>query len=334
MSVPRKEPLLPVVPLDEERWAAFEDRLFDALDRERREGTTPPPPSPPAAVSVRRRWRAVSLAVIAVAAVLLAVQAGWLLRARLATAPAEVSPTRMVTGTSPSRVVLGDNELELGAETAAVAIGDDARGVVVVVERGRVTCTVAPRGGRPPFVVQAGEVRVRVVGTRFSVARIGEGARVEVDHGAVEVSSGTDRLTLRDGQSWTARPAAATGGPAPTALAMAPDSTAAEDGPAAPAPSYTPSVPSSGQAARVQSPRERFEAAARLERSDPARAVALYALLAAAGGSWGANALFAEARLEAERGRRAEAGRLAAEYLARFPNGPNAADARLLLGGN
>jgi hypothetical protein len=323
MSTPRKEPLIPIVPLGEERWAAFEDRLFDALDRERREGPAAPPPAPAGALRVRRPWRAVALTVVAAAVVLLAVQAGWLLRTRMAAAPADVSPTRMVSGASPTRVALGDNELELGADTAVVAAGDDARGVVVVLERGNLTCTVAPRGGRPPFVVQAGDVRVRVVGTRFSVARIGEGARVEVDHGVVEVSAGTDRVTLRDGQSWTARAAAAASdGPTPSAV------------PTGPPPVDTTPAPSASQATRALSPRDRFEAAARLERTDPSRAVALYEQLAAAGGSWGANALFAEARLESELGHRDEARRLAAEYLARFPRGPNASDARVLLGGN
>lgn len=332
MSAPRKEPPIAIEPLGEERWAAFEERLFDALDRERREGPAPPLPAP-ASLPARRPWRAIALAVVAAAVVLLAVQAGWLLRGRMAAGPADVSPTRMVSGASPSRLALGDNELELGADTAVVATGDDARGMVVVVERGSVTCTVAPRGSRPPFVVQAGEVRVRVVGTRFSVARIGEGARVEVDHGVVEVSAGTDRVTLHDGQSWTAHPlAAASGGPLPSGVAIASAPVSTEDVPAAPAPVDTSPAASASQAARVQSPRERFEAAARLERTDPSRAVALYAQLAAAGGSWGANALFAQARLESERGHRAEARRLAAEYLARFPGGPNASDARVLLG--
>jgi hypothetical protein len=43
------------------------------------------------------------------------------------------------------------------------------------------------------------------------------------------------------------------------------------------------------------------------------------------------NALFAQARLELERGNRAEGQRLLADYLARYPHGPNARDARRLL---
>ena len=41
-----------------------------------------------------------------------------------------------------------------------------------------------------PLIVQAGAARVRVLGTRFSVTRLGESARVKVQEGVVEVSSG------------------------------------------------------------------------------------------------------------------------------------------------
>jgi len=324
--------LLPIEPLDEERWARFERNLFAAMDGEP-VASAPPSPDPPALVRARRSPRRTAVLMgIAAAAVLLAALGGWQLRSRTIDAPLASNPTRLVSGAAPSHLALGDNELDLGADTAVVAMGDDDHGVTVVVERGSVTCTVAPRGARPSFLVQAGDVRVRVVGTRFSVTRFGEGARVEVDHGVVEVSAGSDRLTLRDGQSWGPEPTEMQGGAASTTAP--PASTAALTPGAATAlePSALPPAAASNHA--PASPRERFEAAARLERTDPARAVALYAQLAAGGGSWGANALFAEARLEADRGRRGEARRLAAQYLSRFPGGPNAADARVLLDGN
>jgi TolA-binding protein len=59
-------------------------------------------------------------------------------------------------------------------------------------------------------------------------------------------------------------------------------------------------------------------------------ALATYRELAAGSGPWAMNALFAEGRFEVERGHRAEAKRLLDEYLARFPSGPNAQDARVL----
>jgi hypothetical protein len=80
----------------------------------------------------------------------------------------------------------------------------------------------------------------------------------------------------------------------------------------------------------VASAQSRFEQAERFERSDPAHALEIYREVAAANGPWGMNALFAAARLQAERGR-PEARALLAEYVARFPQGPNVSDARRML---
>jgi hypothetical protein len=331
MTSPRRPPLLPIEPLPEKRWAAFEDQLFEALDRDG--GDVRVRPSRPVARVPSPPRRLAWIGALA-AAVVLAGVGGWQARGHLAGASRASSPTRMVSGASPSHLALGDSDLDLGAETAVVATGDDDRGVVLVVERGSVWCTVAPRASRPPFFVQAGDVRVRVVGTRFSVTRVGEGARVEVDHGVVEVSAGSDRLTLHDGQSWSSAAASPTGEAAtvPSSPAGVPSSPIEVPGGAVA--SDSASLQAGVPPTRPLSARDRFEAAARLERTEPTRAVAQYAELAAGGGSWAANALFAEARLEADRGHGVQARRLAAQYLSRFPSGPNAADARVLLGGN
>ncbi|OJU19038.1 MAG: hypothetical protein BGN95_01960 [Sphingomonas sp. 66-10] len=54
-----------------------------------------------------------------------------------------------------------------------------------------------------PFVVEAGPVRVRAVGTAFSVRRLDEGSRIEVSEGRVEIWSELqpkERITLSAGQ--------------------------------------------------------------------------------------------------------------------------------------
>jgi TolA-binding protein len=84
-------------------------------------------------------------------------------------------------------------------------------------------------------------------------------------------------------------------------------------------------------AAPAPTPAERYAAAARLEASDAAAARAIYRDLAARSDAWGANALYALAELERQEGRRAAALRHLREYLRRFPDGTNAADARALL---
>jgi hypothetical protein len=71
-----------------------------------------------------------------------------------------------------------------------------------------------------------------------------------------------------------------------------------------------------------------YESAARMESQNPEGALALYRKVAAGSGAWAANALYAAGRLQADRGRRGEAARLLDEYLARFPSGPNARDAK------
>jgi hypothetical protein len=268
-------------------------------------------------------------------------------------------PSRIATGPTASHVVLDGLSLDVAAESAVVVSGDAARGVLVVLDRGRVTLEVEPRVARAGFVVLAGEVRVRVVGTRFTVSRWMDRASVEVERGTVAVDAGGRTVQVHAGEAWRSvdpidtagappsvasleqpPPPAAAEGTAPergarirrhagdaqnaaareekrAASSSAPEAAAAK--PAAPPP---PSTPTSQQL---------YEAAAQLEVSDPARAIALYRQVAARGDSWLADALFAQGRLEAARGAGAQARVTLTEYLARFPRGPNAEDARLLL---
>ncbi len=77
---------------------------------------------------------------------------------------------------------------------------------------------------------------------------------------------------------------------------------------------------------------DRYREAEALERSDPARALELYAALVAEGGRWGAPALMAQARLEYEQHHHAQARASCQRYLSEHPDGINAEDARELLG--
>ncbi len=83
----------------------------------------------------------------------------------------------------------------------------------LVLARGRITCDVTHREGRS-FVVAAGGVEVRVVGTRFTVANeaapegvgAGSGRRVEVrvERGTVEVrGADSEVVRVEAGHSWS-----------------------------------------------------------------------------------------------------------------------------------
>jgi hypothetical protein len=172
-----------------------------------------------------------------------------------------------------------------------------------VLERGAARFSVPPRERRPAFVVQAGDVRVEVVGTRFRVERVQGSANVQAYEGVVRVTAGGRSTLLRHGDRW----------PLPSAAPPMPE----------PVPEPVPD--------RSPAASKRFEQAALLEASDPELALRLYRDLSAEGGRWGENALYAMGRLEMERGRRAAASRILRSYLARHPQGANASDARALL---
>lgn len=292
---------LDVEPLPEARYARAERALFDRLARE---GNATPPAKRDA------RWAFAAIAAAAVIAIL--VWRPWATRAPVvAAAP---SPSHMVTEATSSHVTLGENDLDLGPETSLVSTGDDELGVVLVLESGSVTCHVAPRHGRPPFVVQAGDVRVTVKGTRFTVTRNGTAVSVSVESGVVDVNGDGTLTELTAGGRWPA----ATVDPMPTTTptaSIAPSSTAAASGVARPAPDA----------------QARFEAAETLEATDPDAAIATYGALAKGSGPWAENALFAQGRLLAERGRKSDAEKVLRDYLARYPAGRNAGDARALL---
>jgi hypothetical protein len=174
---------------------------------------------------------------------------------------------------------------------------------------------------------------VRVTGTRFTVRE----RSVTVSRGSVRIESlrgDVLRARVGAGETWTfVEPAAATQPPATAVVATVVTPSVADARAVRPPERRADPRSDLGAAAPAPppSPRARYEQAAALEARDADGALAVYSALAGENGPWAANATYAAARLESERGRRAEARALAEAYLRRWQDGPNAADARALL---
>jgi hypothetical protein len=316
-----------VEPLSEQRWAKIERSLFARLEREadelpsfarKRSGTSP------------RWWLAAAAAVAAVVVALV-----------VHLAPEQHAavemPSRITTGADTSHLALSGLAVDVEPDSAVVVGPETPQGMLIVVDRGGIVCEVAPRPSGAPVIVQAGAARVRVLGTRFSVSRRGESARVSVEHGVVEVSAHGQSVRVRAGEEWPAKEAdrRATTDQVPEAASTGAGTEGAQRS-ATLSERRAPKVPpASGRGAEDPAPASSrqgvFEQAAALERRDPGRASQLYRSLESGGDSWAKNALYARARLEASRGNHAEARRSLERYLERFPRGENAEDARAVL---
>jgi len=326
-----------VEPLSQKAWERVEARVFERLDRGElllpRPTATRAVASAPlwigaaallAAASVLLWWRFEAAPLLAEHAAKVGLQASAAPLAtpaapgNLAAAPAD--GTRIVTSTAPAQTSLGEAELTLAAHSDLRFSGSDAAGWLLRLDAGQVDCQVAPRNGRPAFVVEAGTTRVTVVGTRFTVSREGELAHVSVREGHVRVTSGALELSLGPGESWPAAPAAADPAPPQPRAKARPRPHAG-----------TASRALHARTAQPSAARERFEEATRLEASDPEAALALYGALARERGPWAANALYAQARLEFERGAVSRARPLLLRYLKHHPRGVNVSDVRTLL---
>lgn len=293
----------------DDQWNEMAHVVFDELDTDTDTGSTT------ASAPARWLWPWVA-ALSATAAIVLGF--AWLRPDSPRPTPAPQT-TRLASTDAPTHATLGEVHVELAAASSGVAVGNDAQGWVLTLERGSAVFTVPPRRDRPPFLVQAGEVRVEVVGTRFWVAR--EDARVEVgvERGVVRVSSrqGTG-VELRPGDEWTnaLEPEThATGEPEPQSET--------------PAPEITEPLPEAPGAALDDA--ALFQRASALEARAPGRAARIYVDISRRGGRWSGVALFARARLEVDRGNAATAAPLLRRYLRRHPDGLNARDAREML---
>ncbi|MBK9033216.1 MAG: FecR domain-containing protein [Myxococcales bacterium] len=354
MSDERDTLVPPVEPLPDLTWARLERQLWQALD-------APPPRTVADAPPRLARWRWPMIAAGAIAAAA-AIALVWPrgshapLTAGAREGSAIATPSRIATAGAATELSFGDADIELAPQSTLFLGGDDRRGVDLLLERGRARFEVAHRDGRPPFIVRAGAVRITVVGTGFTVVRDGDSAQVEVTHGVVEVVAAGHRDRLVAGQLWdhglvrTGELAVRSDVPTMVATAPAPvaPAPAAADAPATDAPTTAPThdappviaprppgVTASPRHAptgpTATDPKAAFAAAAALEASAPARALAAYLDLADGASSWAAPALYAAARLAFDRGDAARARTLSARYLRSFPGGRNALDARALL---
>lgn len=323
-----------IEPLSDAAWSRVERGLWSRVDAELAPG--------PAPAVARRRWRLAfvlaPLAVAAAIAILVGVSRG----------PDRVAvgePSRVVSGASPSAISFGDVHVELDPDTA-LAMSHETGQPIASLERGAAWFTVAPRGERPPVLVRAGDATVRVIGTRFRVARADEHVTVAVAHGTVEIAYHGENHVVSMRQRWSsetpgevvseAAAAPVTPVPPPPPLPPAP----AAPAPAAPAPSvHVPSAPpvtapptTASSPPRADDPdrdQAEYDRLTALEAQSSERAIAGYLVLSRSAGPWAGPALFAAARLAVDRGDH-RAASLLDSYLKRFPTGANAADAQAL----
>jgi len=304
--------------LPDAAWARVERDVFARLDAEQSLEM-------PAARDARRWWWLALPVAISAAAVIIAIRT----RAPAPAVDNEWQWSRVVAGAAPSMVTFGDAEVSLDAHSAIVLQRQVAR-PVVWLERGAASFSVASRAGREPFVVLAGDTTVRVIGTRFRVARYEERTDIAVEHGTVEVQYRGEVVHVGAGQTWTTNPTT----PTPTLTPPPPPPPTPTPSPrprAATTPTSTPTVAAAPTPAPAAlSDQQRYEALAQLEATKPDEAMRGYLELSRGTSQWAAVALYSAGRLAADHHER-RAATLLSIYLQRFPTGANAADVRYLL---
>ena len=183
----------PVEPMSDLAWSRIERALWSRMDGG--ETTASSDGTPPAS----RRWWILAAPLVAAAAF-----AAVVVGTRSSSPPDLVAgdeSARVVSGSAPSAVSFGDAHVELDASTT-VAMSHEGAQPIVLLERGAAWFTVAPRMQRPQFVVRAGDATVRVVGTRFRVARSEERISVDVERGRVDVQFRGGAVKIAAGQRW------------------------------------------------------------------------------------------------------------------------------------
>lgn len=300
----------PVEPLSDVAWARVERGLWSRLDAAPEPERQPPSP---------RRWIWVAAPLVAAMAIVFLVTRD---RGEPVTTPPETADVRVVApATAATTATFDDAHIELAPASAVLMRRDRP---ATILERGAAWFSVAPRVDRPPFTVLAGDTTVRVLGTRFRVARHDDRVTVEVDHGRVEVQLRDRVQILGANQHWSSE--------APerveTDLPPPPPPPPPPVKPTIPDP--VPVVPKPADPKPRVDDQARFEQLSVLEKKDPQAAITGYLEIAQRGSKWAPIALFAAARLAADR-KDPRAEQLLTSYLKRFPKHANADDALELL---
>jgi hypothetical protein len=301
----------------------FDAAVLDGIAR----AVTEPEAEPDAASALERAMRVEPVRTksrrtapfvwLAAAAVLIAVVAGAVAlgsgEPEVAARPHEAQEERgHLVAVRPMRITVAHARVRTHADTEI-----EWHDATLVLLRGRVSADVDPSAHRA-FRVRTEHFDVEVTGTAFDVTA----ERVRVRRGSVRVVDPSGAVLdphVGAGESWSLRAE-------PTAARAVVPQRVDPSEPVAPRPHVR---------ARPEQPqldaRARFERAVRSEASEPDGALAEYHAIEREGGAWAPNAAFARGRLLHELGRTSEARAVLERYLARWPRGPNAEDARLLL---
>jgi TolA-binding protein len=202
-------------------------------------------------------------------------------------APSVWDGARLDSGADQVSVALGDgSRIDLRPASRVAVVEGSAHSVRLDLRKGSARFDVTHVEGRT-FSVKSGNVSIRVVGTRFSVATSeiegGSKVTVAVERGAVEAESapGAEPIRIRAGQTWSTvqtteiAPAKPEMAPAPSATAPASSNVAGKSADEAPAAAERAPASSAPHAAKSEpTPQELFESANTARQAGDARAAA------------------------------------------------------------
>lgn len=204
MSAPEIDRALDALRRHQDEGLASLSRVGEVRARLERSGFAPAP-----AVDRRPRWIAGGSIVLAAAILLL-----WLGTRRepvafeLDGAPAAAGAPIAAQAHGVELRFSEGSTIELARGSLAVVERTSEQGAVLRLDRGLAEIDIRPRPSAG-WSVRAGELEVRVHGTRFSVRREGDVIEVEVERGLVEVRRhGAGSVWLRDGERYRHGPPA------------------------------------------------------------------------------------------------------------------------------